>query len=348
MGKPDKKLMSQEEAEDSSNFEGKTVLITGCTHGIGDAAFYQLMIHRKVKKIILVNRNRELSGDRAQMVRDDDSAMEVSEYFADLSRPAEVLRVVKEIVAAEPELDVALLNAGYWKCVSDVERVTQEDGLEFHYAVNYLQQVLLAEGLAPLMSDTARKTPGGESRIVIVGSFTAFDIAKGKLDMDLLRAPEGRHEDGFPNGFCYSQSKLAQHVWTKAIVEDQGGLADNVTVNIVCPGGVETNNEVIHLLKKKTGCMYGCIAGWILGQRPPTEGCKTLLCAGGSKALDKVSGKHLTFGTGGKLVYNGPCDAEFFPQSKWAECPSVADKELRLSLLKDTAEVVQQMKDKYK
>lgn len=80
--------------------------------GIRDAAFYQLMIHRKVKKIILVNRNRELSGDRAQMVRDDDSAMEVSEYFADLSRPAEVLRVVKEIVAAEPELDVALLNAG--------------------------------------------------------------------------------------------------------------------------------------------------------------------------------------------------------------------------------------------
>ena len=34
MGKPDK-LMSQEEAEDSSNFERKTVLITECLMALG-------------------------------------------------------------------------------------------------------------------------------------------------------------------------------------------------------------------------------------------------------------------------------------------------------------------------
>ena len=83
------------------------------------------------------------------------------------------------------------------------------------------------------------------------------------------------------------RSAAWQHVWTKAIVEDQGGIADNVTVNIVCPGGGETNNEVIHLLKRKTGCLYPFIASYVLGQRQPVEGCKPSLCCGGSKVFKK-------------------------------------------------------------
>ena len=344
-------LMTEGEANDRSNFSGKAVLLTGCTNGIGAAALDELVSlseETRPSKMILLNRNPELSRQKAELVRQ--KGIEVSVYIADLSKPEDTLRVIKEIVAGEPELDIAILNAGFWKCLTTNERVVQEDNLEFHYAVNYLQQVLLAEGLAPLMCATAKKKASGdkESRIVVVGSFTAFDISKGELSLDLLRAPEGKHGATMPNDFCYSQSKLAQHVWTKAIVEDQGGIADNVTVNIVCPGGVETNNEVIHLLKRKTGCLYPFIASYVLGQRQPVEGCKPLLCCGGSKVFKNVSGKHLTFGTGGKLVYNAPCDPEFFPQSKWKVCPSIIDKDLRQCLLKDTAEVIQKMKDTYK
>ena len=68
---------------------------------------------------------------------------------------------------------------------------------------------------------------------------------QGKAGYGSVRAPEGKHEiSGFIVYFLPEQ--VGQHVWTKAIVEDRR-LADNVTVNIVCPGGVETNNEVIHL-----------------------------------------------------------------------------------------------------
>ena len=329
----EKQKLAEAQAFDRSNFFSKVVFVTGCTNGIGRAAVQELMslpADCRPKKLVLLNRNKTLSENLAKQIRE--KGLEVSTYLADLSRPSAVLSAISKILVSESVLDVALLNAGAFNCVSITERTTQDDNFEYHYAVNYLQCVILAEGLAPLMAESA-KASGSESRVVVVGSFTAVDMSKGVLDMELLSAKDGKHKISFPNGFTYSQSKLAQHAWVKAKVVDDGGLAPGVTLNIVCPGSVETNAEVIQLLKQKMGCLYGFFAKRVMGQRKPELGCKTLLCAGGSSAFKGISGTHLTFGTSGKFIFNAPCDGEWFPQSKWALAPSIADAALRARLL---------------
>jgi NAD(P)-dependent dehydrogenase (short-subunit alcohol dehydrogenase family) len=348
----EKKKLSKEEALDRSNFAGKVVLITGCTNGIGLAAFEELLSMQTYipQKLILLNRNKERSDALAEQVRN--KGMEVSTYIADLSKPKEVLDVITNILESEPVIDIALLNAGAWSCISETERFVQEDGYEFHYAVNYLQCVLLAQGLATRMSESARAS-SGESRIVVQGSFTSFDLSKGVLDFEILKGKDGIHTAPgapamFANSFTYSQSKLAQHIWVKAKGCDQeGGIAPGVTINIVCPGAVTTNVEVVRLMKVKMGCLFNCIAKRLMGQRSPDVGCKTLLCAGGSKVYKGLNGTHLTFATNGRPVFYAPCDGEWFPQSKWALCPSIADKVQRSRLVKETNAEIEKMKAKY-
>ena len=122
--------------------------------------------------------NKERSDDLSEQVRN--KGMEVSTYIADLSKPKEVLNIIASILKSEPVIDIALLNAGAWTCIPEKDRFVQEDGYEYHYAVNYLQCVMLAEGLATRMSESAAASKG-ESRIVVQGSFTSFDLSKGAI-----------------------------------------------------------------------------------------------------------------------------------------------------------------------
>ena len=262
----EKKILTEEEAFDRSNFAGKVILLTGCTHGIGLGAFEEIVSMQTYipKKLILLNRNKELSDALAENL-ERTKKMEVSTYIADLSKPKEVLDVIAKILESEPVIDIALLNAGAWFCISETERAVQEDGYELHYAVNYLQCVMLAEGLATRMSESAIAS-SGESRIVVQGSFTSFDMSKGVLDLEMFKGKDGIHKAPgapamFANSFTYSQSKLAQHTWVKAKGCDQeGGIAPGVTINVVCPGGVMTNVETVRLMKIKMGCFYNCIS----------------------------------------------------------------------------------------
>ena len=65
------------------------------------------------------------------------AGVKASFYLADLQSPKEVVRAGKEIAAGEKSLSVAVLNAGIWDPAP--ERKVQADGLEVHYATNFLQ-----------------------------------------------------------------------------------------------------------------------------------------------------------------------------------------------------------------
>ena len=82
-----------------------------------------------------------------------------------------------------------------------------------------------------------------------------------------------------------------------------------------------------------------------MGQRHPSVGCTTLLCAGGSKVFKGLNGTHLSFGLGGKPVFYAPCDGEWFPQYKWALArPSLISP---TRLVNETNAEIEKMKTKY-
>src|SRR3954471_15426200 len=112
--------------------QGKTVVITGATSGIGEVAAERLA--RMGARLVLVARDRA-RGERT-MARLAPIAPGVPHaiHYADLSRLAEMKRVGAAIAATEPRIDVLINNAGGLFAT----RGLTEDGLERTFALNHL------------------------------------------------------------------------------------------------------------------------------------------------------------------------------------------------------------------
>src|ERR1700674_654467 len=138
--------------------QGKVVVITGATSGIGQVAAERLAFVG-ARMVLIV---RDPGRGEATLVRLRERSPEVvhSIYLADLSRLAEVRRVAREIAAAEPRIDVLINNAG---AVFSPRQVT-EDGLERTFATNHLSYFVLTQLLREQLAST------GTARVVNTSS----------------------------------------------------------------------------------------------------------------------------------------------------------------------------------
>src|SRR5215470_9425435 len=100
--------------------QGKTVVITGATSGIGEVAAIRLA--EQGARIVFTARDK---------ARADDTMAAL--HMADLSRLAEMKRVGGEL-AREPQIDVLINNAG----ALFNKRLETEDGLEMTFALNHM------------------------------------------------------------------------------------------------------------------------------------------------------------------------------------------------------------------
>jgi short-subunit dehydrogenase len=90
--------------------QGKAVVITGGTSGIGEVAAEALA--KMGAHIILVARNTSRGNATLARLRKSAPGVQHSVYFADLTRLAEMKRVAAEIADKEPPIDVLINNAG--------------------------------------------------------------------------------------------------------------------------------------------------------------------------------------------------------------------------------------------
>jgi NAD(P)-dependent dehydrogenase (short-subunit alcohol dehydrogenase family) len=196
--------------------QGKTVVITGGTSGIGEVAAVALA--RAGARLVLVAR----SPSRAEPVlarlklANPDAVPAV--HYADLSRLAEMKRVAAEIAAAEPRIDVLVNNAG----ALFGRREVTADGLELTFALNHMAYFVITAGLI------GRLKPGAR----IVSTASNAHLA-GKLNFDDLQA-----EKGYSGFRVYGTSKLCNILFTRELarrLEDTG-----VSANCLHPGFVDT------------------------------------------------------------------------------------------------------------
>jgi NAD(P)-dependent dehydrogenase (short-subunit alcohol dehydrogenase family) len=187
------------------DLEGKVVLITGATDGLGRglaraaaAAGGIVLVHGRSQERVDATL-AELPGARG--------------YRADLSSLEEVRRLAGEVRDAEPRLDVLVNNAG----IGTGERELSRDGYELRFAVNYLAGFLLTQELLPLLEASA------PARIVNVAS-------AGQMPIDFDDVMLERDYSGVR---AYCQSKLAQIMFTI----DLAGRLDGqeLTVNALHP-----------------------------------------------------------------------------------------------------------------
>lgn len=181
----------------SLSYDGKTVLVTGSTDGLGRELARALAMDGA--RVIVHGRNAE----RGKALVDEIHASgKGSAVFvaADFSSLAQVKAFAATIAQRYPKLDLLVNNAGIANAGKNPRR-TSSDGHELQFAVNYLAGWILVNTLRPSLEAAA------PSRIINVASRSAEPI---DFDDVMLEKP-GAQARG------YGQSKLAQVTMTAAL-----------------------------------------------------------------------------------------------------------------------------------
>lgn len=206
------------------NVQGKTILITGSTDGLGRLIAEHMV--RMNATVLLHGRSEE----KGKSVQNELSRImprtHLRYYNADFSSLKQISDMANEIVEEQDHIDILINNAaiGSGKMQGN-NRELSSDGIELRFAVNYVAQVLLTEKLLPL-------TKAG-SVIINVAS-----VAQARIDfhdMKLDKAYDGYH--------AYARSKTALIMYTLDLAER---LKDkNVMVNAVHPASLMNTKMVL-------------------------------------------------------------------------------------------------------
>jgi NAD(P)-dependent dehydrogenase (short-subunit alcohol dehydrogenase family) len=243
---------------------GKQILITGATNGIGLAAAVKLAALGA--NVAIVGRSETRTKIAAAQVRAAaGKGATVGTLLADLSSQAAVRKLAAEVLARYPKLDVLINNAG---AMYTTRQVTN-DGIELTWAVNHLAPLLLT---TLLLDRLKASTP---SRIIT----TASEAHQGAdIPFDDLNA------DKSYGGFArYKQTKLANILITSELARRLEG--SGVTAHCFHPGlvasGFNRNNGLLMNLAMTTL--------WPVS-RSVEKGAETLVWLATSPDVDRTNG----------------------------------------------------------
>lgn len=242
--------------------QGKTVIITGATSGIGEVCAVRLA--EKGARIVYTARDRARAEITLRKLSAANPKADHAFHIADLSLLAEMKRV-GEVLSREPEIDVLVNNAG----ALFNRRQETADGLEMTFALNHMAYFVITNLLLPKLKAGAR--------IVTVAS----NAHRGaKLDFDDLQSRRGY--TGFP---VYSRSKLCNILFNRELARR---TPHGVTANALHPGFVATRfgNQSGGLMR--TILMVAKPVGAI----SPEEGAKTMTWLAASPEVEGVTGEY--------------------------------------------------------
>lgn len=247
--------------------QGKTVVVTGGTSGIGEVA--ALRLAEKGARIVLIARDQTRAAATLAKLKNSNPSASHAAHYGDLSALAEMKRVASEVAANEPRIDVLVNNAG----AVFLSRKTSVDGLEMTFATNHMAYFVVTN----ILLDRLKATPG--ARIVS----TASDAHKsGKLDFDDLQS-----EKSYGSFRVYGTSKLCNILFTRELARR---LSDaDVTANCLHPGFVGTRfgqNNATNIFAKllRDAVMSLGIS--------PEQGAKTIIHLASSPDVATISGEY--------------------------------------------------------
>ena len=267
--------------------QGKRILVTGPTAGIGRAIAFELAALGA--DMILGCRDLARGERTAEEIRRATGAQSIAVLQVDTSSQRSIRDFARTLRESHPRLDVLVNNAG----VAQGERRTSVDGIELTFATNVLGYFLLTRELLDLLRASA------PARIVNVASAFA-----GELDLDDLQFARRRY-DGLK---AYAQSKACNRLLTWALARRLAG--SGVSATAYAPGFV-AGTDLSRDLPPAIRAAYRTRAG-----RTAEEGADTAVWLASSAAVEGISGKF--FMDRREL----PCELRDVAteEALWAEC----------------------------
>ena len=203
----------------SSLMEGKVVMITGATSGIGRVTAKTLA--GMGADMVVLGRDAQ-KGKRLMAEISDTTGGKDAEYIlCDLASLENVRKAATEFLSRFDRLDVLIANAGG----INGKRMTTKDGFEYTFGVNHLAHFLLTNLLLESLKASA------PARVVVTSSSAH---ALGHIEFDDLMS-----ERRYRALKAYSQSKLANALFTFELSRRLQGTG--VSANCFHPGVTRSN-----------------------------------------------------------------------------------------------------------
>ena len=200
--------------------QGKTVLISGATNGIGKVTARELA--HMGAQVVIIGRSKARTEETVREIQTVSGNQQVHSLLGDLSLISEVRRVADEFKQRFARLDVLVNNAG----AVFAKRQETREGHEMTLALNHLNYFLLTHLLLDRLKSSA------PARIVNVSSEAHTG---GSLRLDDLQSKQSYGRGGFN---AYSQSKLMNVMFTYELARRLAG--SGVTANALHPGLVSS------------------------------------------------------------------------------------------------------------
>jgi len=244
--------------------QGKTVVITGATSGIGEVAALELA--GMGARIVAVARDKSRGEATLAKLKEKAPGLAHRMHYADLAQLAEMKRVAAEIAASEPRIDVLINNAG----AMFAQRQLTQDGFELTFALDHLSYFVVTAGLRERLLASA------PARIVS----TSSDAHKAaRFDINDLQTEK------YTGIQAYARAKLENILFTRELARRLKGTG--VTANALHPGVVATR------FGHESGGIVSSVLKLVQNFAiSPEKGAETIVYLASSPEVAGVSGEY--------------------------------------------------------
>ncbi|KAK5077392.1 hypothetical protein LTR70_009847 [Exophiala xenobiotica] len=218
----------------SKRLEGKTILITGASSGIGKSTALEFArTSPKSLKLILTARRIDALKSLAEQIKSEvGEGVQCLPAQLDMSKSSEIVSFVSNLPAEFKNIDVLVNNAGMVKGVAKSPEIDPED-MNIMFATNVTGLITMTQ---EVMKGMTKRGESGQGDIINIGSIA------------------GR--EGYPGGSIYCATKAAVRTFTDALRKEL--VASRIRVIEIDPGQVETEFSLVRFGgdKSKADAVY--------------------------------------------------------------------------------------------